>query len=186
MRRNAHTRLPAKSGAIGSYAARHVWLHRRARAFDARLSNGSPPMLSASIDVRGQAVRGHQIVASRGAQSRAVPSPEKPHPPLPRRARPGPRTAGDDCLLLAAHVEVLMATLTPRPWRAALYALRGRGIAAHHGAAALPRRQPQPNDLRGAANRARQPTREAGGSAGRAGRRPTGRAGRRLVASPGR
>eukprot|EP00964_Phaeocystis_antarctica_P134905 scaffold99217_cov35-Phaeocystis_antarctica.AAC.1 len=58
-------RRSAKSGAIGSYAARHVWLHRRARAFDGRLSNGSSPMLSASIDVRGQVVRGHQLVASR-------------------------------------------------------------------------------------------------------------------------
>eukprot|EP00964_Phaeocystis_antarctica_P077460 scaffold48084_cov36-Phaeocystis_antarctica.AAC.1 len=57
-------RRAAKSGAIESYAARHVWLHRRARALDGRLSNGSSPMRSASLDVQGQAVRGHQLVAS--------------------------------------------------------------------------------------------------------------------------
>ena len=99
-----------------------------------------------------------------GAQSRAAPSLEQPRPPLPRRARP--RAAGDDCLLLAALVEVVHSWLpSPRDPGAPRCTRRGRGVAAHYGAAVLPRRPPQPDDLRGAANRGRLGSHvEAGGS----------------------
>ena len=49
----------------------------------------------------------------------------KTPPPLPRRARP--RAAGDDWLLLARTSRcTTLATLAPRPWRAALCAQRPR------------------------------------------------------------
>lgn len=94
-------RRAAKSGAIESYAARHVWLHRRARAFDGRLSNGSSPMRSAPIDARDQWSEG--TISS---------------PP------------GDDCLLLAALAVEVCTPGYPHPATLARRAVRAEAEAS--------------------------------------------------------
>eukprot|EP00964_Phaeocystis_antarctica_P105996 scaffold70963_cov103-Phaeocystis_antarctica.AAC.1 len=123
----SRARPAAKSGAIGSSAARHVWLHRRARAFDGRLSNGSSPMLSASIDVRGQA-GGQRAPARRLQVLKAVPYHPLSNPPLPHRARP--RAAGDDCLLLAALAVEVCTPGYPHPATLARRAVRAEAEAS--------------------------------------------------------